>query len=101
VLGLVLTLAMVGFIAGALGRLIVPGRRIKRVVVGSVLGFVGVLEGGFARYLLFHKESAGEFPLGRRPSCGPVRSQQPITLSVQGGGGAGPDVISSWATHVP
>ena len=56
-LGLIITMIIVGLIAGALARLIVPGRQDMSIVIGIVGSFVG----GFLGYLLFHKDAQDGF----------------------------------------
>jgi uncharacterized membrane protein YeaQ/YmgE (transglycosylase-associated protein family) len=56
VLGLIITLLIVGLIAGALARLLVPGRDPMGIGATLVLGIVGSFIGGFLGYLLFHKD---------------------------------------------
>jgi len=46
-LGLILSLIIVGLIAGALARLIVPGKQDISLVMTIVLGIVGSFVGGF------------------------------------------------------
>ena len=58
-LGLIVTMIVVGLIAGALARLIVPGRQDMSIVMTIVLGIVGSFVGGFLGYLLFHKDASG------------------------------------------
>jgi len=60
-LGLILTLLIVGLIAGALARLLVPGKQHMSILMTIVLGIVGSFVGGFLGYLLFHKDAAGGF----------------------------------------
>ena len=60
-LGLIITLIVVGLIAGALARLIVPGRQDVGIAMTIVLGIVGSFIGGFLGYLLFHKDSSDGF----------------------------------------
>jgi uncharacterized membrane protein YeaQ/YmgE (transglycosylase-associated protein family) len=48
---------VVGLIAGALARLLVPGRQNMSVAMTIVLGIVGSFVGGFLGYLLFHKDA--------------------------------------------
>jgi uncharacterized membrane protein YeaQ/YmgE (transglycosylase-associated protein family) len=60
-LGLIITLIVVGLIAGAVARLLVPGRQNIGIVATIVLGIVGSFIGGFIGYLLFHKDSADGF----------------------------------------
>lgn len=60
-LGLIITIVVVGLIAGALARLIVPGKQDISILMTIVLGIVGSFIGGFLGYLLFHKDSADGF----------------------------------------
>ena len=60
-LGLIITIVVVGLIAGALARLIVPGRQDMSIVMTIVLGVVGSFVGGFLGYLLFHKDGQDGF----------------------------------------
>ena len=60
-LGLIITMIIVGLIAGALARLIVPGRQDMSVLTTIVLGIVGSFVGGFLGYLLFHKDAQDGF----------------------------------------
>jgi uncharacterized membrane protein YeaQ/YmgE (transglycosylase-associated protein family) len=55
-LGLIITLILVGLIAGALARLLVPGRDPMGIGATIVLGIVGSFIGGFLGYVLFHKD---------------------------------------------
>ena len=56
-LGLILTILIVGAIAGFVARLLVPGRQDLSVVATIALGIVGSLVGGVLGYLLFHKDA--------------------------------------------
>jgi uncharacterized membrane protein YeaQ/YmgE (transglycosylase-associated protein family) len=56
-LGLIVTLIVVGLIAGALARLLVPGKQDISIAMTVVLGIVGSFVGGFLGYALFHKDS--------------------------------------------
>jgi uncharacterized membrane protein YeaQ/YmgE (transglycosylase-associated protein family) len=58
VIGFIITMIIVGAIAGFLARLIVPGRDPMGVIATIVLGIVGSFIGGFLGYLLFHKDAA-------------------------------------------
>jgi uncharacterized membrane protein YeaQ/YmgE (transglycosylase-associated protein family) len=58
VIGFIITMIIVGAIAGFLARLIVPGRDAMGVIATIVLGIVGSFIGGFLGYLLFHKDAA-------------------------------------------
>jgi uncharacterized membrane protein YeaQ/YmgE (transglycosylase-associated protein family) len=60
-LGLIVSLVIVGLIAGALARLLVPGRQDISVLMTIVLGMVGSFVGGFLGYLIFHKDSQAGF----------------------------------------
>jgi uncharacterized membrane protein YeaQ/YmgE (transglycosylase-associated protein family) len=54
--GLILTLLIVGLLAGALARLLVPGRDPIGVGGTIVVGIIGSFVGGFLGYALFHKD---------------------------------------------
>jgi uncharacterized membrane protein YeaQ/YmgE (transglycosylase-associated protein family) len=56
-LGLIITLIVVGLIAGAIARLLVPGRDPMGIGATIVLGVVGSFIGGFIGYAIFHKDS--------------------------------------------
>jgi uncharacterized membrane protein YeaQ/YmgE (transglycosylase-associated protein family) len=56
-LGLILTIIIVGAIAGFVARLLVPGRQDLSVVATIVLGIIGSLIGGLLGYVLFHKDA--------------------------------------------
>jgi uncharacterized membrane protein YeaQ/YmgE (transglycosylase-associated protein family) len=60
-LGLIVTILIVGLIAGALARLLVPGKQEMSIGMTIVLGVVGSLVGGFLGYLLFHKDASDGF----------------------------------------
>jgi uncharacterized membrane protein YeaQ/YmgE (transglycosylase-associated protein family) len=60
-LGLIITLLIVGLIAGALARLLVPGRDPMGIGATIVLGIVGSFIGGFLGYALFHHDSEDGF----------------------------------------
>lgn len=60
-LGLIVTLIIVGLIAGALARLLVPGRQSMSIPMTIAIGLVGSFVGGFLGYLLFHKDSSDGF----------------------------------------
>jgi uncharacterized membrane protein YeaQ/YmgE (transglycosylase-associated protein family) len=60
-LGLIITLIIVGLIAGAVARLLVPGRQNMSILTTIVIGIVGSFVGGFLGYLIFHKDSADGF----------------------------------------
>ena len=60
-LGLIVSLLIIGLIAGALARLVVPGRQDMSIVMTIVLGVIGSFVGGFLGYLLFHKDAQDGF----------------------------------------
>ncbi len=60
-LGLIISIIVIGLIAGALARLVVPGRQHLSVVGTIVLGIVGSFVGGFLGYLIFHKDAQDGF----------------------------------------
>lgn len=60
-LGLIVTLIIVGLIAGALARLLVPGRQNMSIPMTIAIGMVGSFVGGFLGYLIFGKDSAEGF----------------------------------------
>jgi uncharacterized membrane protein YeaQ/YmgE (transglycosylase-associated protein family) len=60
-IGFIVTLLVVGLIAGALARLLVPGKQPMSILSTMVLGVVGSFVGGFLGYVLFHKDAAEGF----------------------------------------
>jgi len=60
-LGLILSLIVIGLLAGALARLIVPGKQDLSVPLTIVVGIVGSFVGGFLGYLIFHKDGQDGF----------------------------------------
>ncbi len=60
-LGLIISAIVVGLIAGALARLIVPGKQDMSIPMTILLGIVGSFIGGFLGYLIFHKDAGGGF----------------------------------------
>ena len=60
-LGFVISLIIVGLIAGALARLLVPGRQDISVLMTIVLGIVGSFIGGFLGYVIFHRDAHAGF----------------------------------------
>ena len=60
-LGLIITLLIVGLIAGALARLLVPGKDPMGIGGTILLGIVGSFIGGFLGYVLFGKDKAEGF----------------------------------------
>ena len=60
-LGLIISIIIIGLIAGALARLVVPGRQHMSIAMTIVLGVIGSFVGGFLGYLLFHKDAQDGF----------------------------------------
>jgi uncharacterized membrane protein YeaQ/YmgE (transglycosylase-associated protein family) len=60
-LGLIISLIVIGLIAGALARLIVPGKQNLSIPMTILLGIIGSFVGGFLGYLIFHKDAQNGF----------------------------------------
>ena len=60
-LGLILSIIVVGLIAGALARLLVPGRQNISILATILLGIVGSFVGGFLGYLIFGRDAGSGF----------------------------------------
>ncbi|MGI8589411.1 MAG: GlsB/YeaQ/YmgE family stress response membrane protein [Nakamurella sp.] len=60
-LGLIISLLVIGLIAGALARLIVPGKQNISIPMTIVLGVIGSFVGGFLGYLIFGKDAGDGF----------------------------------------
>ena len=60
-LGLIVTIVIVGLVAGALARLLVPGKQHLSIAMTIVLGVIRVRRGGFLGYLIFHKDAPDGF----------------------------------------
>jgi uncharacterized membrane protein YeaQ/YmgE (transglycosylase-associated protein family) len=60
-LGLIITLIIVGLIAGAVARLLVPGRQEMSILTTIAIGIVGSFVGGLLGYLIFHKDADDGF----------------------------------------
>jgi len=60
-LGLIITIVIVGLIAGALARLIVPGRQNLSIAMTILIGIIGSFVGGFLGYLFFRSDAADGF----------------------------------------
>ena len=57
-LGTIISAVVVGLIAGALARLVGPGKQDLSIPMTILLGIVGSFVGGFLGFLLFGKDSA-------------------------------------------
>jgi uncharacterized membrane protein YeaQ/YmgE (transglycosylase-associated protein family) len=60
-LGLLISLIIIGLVAGAIARLVIPGKQDLSILGTIVLGIVGSFVGGFLGYLLFHKDAGSGF----------------------------------------
>jgi uncharacterized membrane protein YeaQ/YmgE (transglycosylase-associated protein family) len=60
-LGTLIGLIIVGLIAGAIARLLVPGKQDLSIPATILIGIIGSFVGGFLGYLLFHKDSQDGF----------------------------------------
>jgi uncharacterized membrane protein YeaQ/YmgE (transglycosylase-associated protein family) len=60
-LGFIIGLIIVGLIAGAVARLVIPGRQHISIPMTILLGIIGSFVGGFLGYLIFHTDPAGGF----------------------------------------
>ncbi|MCU1405366.1 MAG: hypothetical protein JWQ43_1669 [Glaciihabitans sp.] len=60
-LGLIVSLIVIGLIAGAIARLVIPGRQNISILMTIVLGIVGSFVGGFLGYLIFQRDPMDGF----------------------------------------
>jgi uncharacterized membrane protein YeaQ/YmgE (transglycosylase-associated protein family) len=60
-IGLIISIIVVGLIAGALARLVVPGRQNISVGMTILLGIVGSFVGGFLGFLIFNADASDGF----------------------------------------
>jgi uncharacterized membrane protein YeaQ/YmgE (transglycosylase-associated protein family) len=60
-LGLIISLIIIGLIAGAVARLVIPGRQNISIPMTILIGIVGSFVGGFLGYLIFHKDGQDGF----------------------------------------
>ncbi|ANI42909.1 GlsB/YeaQ/YmgE family stress response membrane protein [Mycolicibacterium vaccae] len=60
-IGLIVSIIVIGLIAGALARLLVPGKQNLSILMTIVLGIIGSFVGGFLGYLIFHKDASQGF----------------------------------------
>lgn len=59
--GLIISLLVVGIIAGAVARLVIPGKQNLSILATLVIGVIGSFVGGFLGYLLFRSDSQDGF----------------------------------------
>jgi len=60
-LGLIISIIVIGLIAGAVARLLVPGKQNISIGMTIVLGIVGSFVGGFLGFLIFNKDASEGF----------------------------------------
>ncbi|AJW80041.1 GlsB/YeaQ/YmgE family stress response membrane protein [Clavibacter michiganensis] len=60
-LGLIISLFVIGLIAGFIARAVVPGRQSMSILMTIVLGIVGSFVGGFLAFLLFQRDAMDGF----------------------------------------
>ena len=60
-LGLIISLIVIGLLAGAVARLLIPGRQDIGILATIAVGVVGSFVGGFLGYLIFHKDAQDGF----------------------------------------
>lgn len=61
IFGTIVVIIIVGLIAGAIARLLVPGTGGMGIGATIALGIVGSLIGGFLGYIIFHKDAQDGF----------------------------------------
>jgi uncharacterized membrane protein YeaQ/YmgE (transglycosylase-associated protein family) len=60
-IGLIISLIVIGLIAGAIARLVVPGKQELSIPMTILIGIIGSFVGGFLGYLIFHKDHQNGF----------------------------------------
>jgi uncharacterized membrane protein YeaQ/YmgE (transglycosylase-associated protein family) len=60
-IGLIISLLVIGLIAGAVARLVVPGKQNISIPMTILLGVIGSFVGGFLAYLLFGSDNTDGF----------------------------------------
>ncbi|MCW2528449.1 MAG: transglycosylase [Pseudonocardiales bacterium] len=63
-LGLIISLIVIGLIAGAIARLVIPGKQDLSIPMTILIGIIGSFVGGFLGYLIFHHDSGFLQPSG-------------------------------------
>ena len=58
-LGLIISLLVIGLIAGAIARLLIPGRQTMSIGMTMVIGIIGSFVGGFLGYLYLQGHQGG------------------------------------------
>jgi uncharacterized membrane protein YeaQ/YmgE (transglycosylase-associated protein family) len=60
-LGLIISIIIIGLIAGFIARAVVPGKQSMGILMTMVLGIVGSFVGGFLGYLIFQRDPMDGF----------------------------------------
>jgi len=60
-LGLIISIILIGLIAGVTARAVIPGKQSMSILMTILLGIVGSFVGGFLGFLLFQKDAADGF----------------------------------------
>ncbi len=60
-LGTIIGLIIIGLIAGAIARLVIPGKQNISILGTIVIGVIGSFVGGFLGYLIFHTDAQDGF----------------------------------------
>jgi uncharacterized membrane protein YeaQ/YmgE (transglycosylase-associated protein family) len=60
-IGLIISLIVIGLIAGAVARLVIPGRQNISIPMTILLGIIGSFVGGFLGFLIFQHDAVDGF----------------------------------------
>ncbi|GAA2015669.1 GlsB/YeaQ/YmgE family stress response membrane protein [Nakamurella flavida] len=60
-IGFILGMILIGLVAGAIARLVVPGKQNISIPMTILLGVIGSIVGGFLGKLIFNKDAANGF----------------------------------------
>jgi uncharacterized membrane protein YeaQ/YmgE (transglycosylase-associated protein family) len=60
-LGLIISIIVIGLIAGFIARAVVPGRQNLSIGLTILIGIIGSFVGGFLGYLIFNKDATDGF----------------------------------------
>jgi uncharacterized membrane protein YeaQ/YmgE (transglycosylase-associated protein family) len=60
-IGLIISLIVIGLIAGAVARLVIPGRQNISIPMTILLGIIGSFVGGFLGFLIFQRDAMDGF----------------------------------------
>ena len=56
-IGLIVSLIVIGLIAGAIARLVIPGKQNLSIPMTILIGIIGSFVGGFIGYLIHHNDN--------------------------------------------